>query len=158
MTLRVECALESDEDTVIELILATMDTYRHWCPGWCLPADAESFERARWREDDCSRSWLVARLDEHLVGVARWGAGEPASLSLLMVDPVCWGTAVADALHRRALEQMARDGSENARLTAPIANLRARRFYERHGWRTANAEHHLHPWLNLRMVKYTCVL
>jgi hypothetical protein len=154
----VERALWHEEDDVIQLILAAMGTYSDWCPGWRPPADAESFERARFRQNDRGGDWLVARRDERVVGVARWIAGEPAGLSLLMVDRSSWGSTVASDLHHRTLELIAASGSQNARLTVPLANLRARRFYERHRWRGTAANPHMHQWLGLRMLEYTRAL
>ena len=50
---------------------------------------------------------------------------------LFVLEP-WWGTGVARTLHERAVEAMA---GRPARLFTPSGQLRARRFYEREGWR-----------------------
>ena len=50
----------------------------------------------------------------------------------LFVDESHWGTGLARELHGRAMEAL---GDRSARLFTPEAQVRARRFYEREGWR-----------------------
>ena len=49
--------------------------------------------------------------------------------------PAWWGTGVAVELHDRGLELLRGQGCECCRLWVLEDNMRARRFYERHGWR-----------------------
>ena len=53
----------------------------------------------------------------------------------LYVVPEQWGTGLAGELHDRALEVVRSLGSERCRLWVLEDNARARRFYERRGWR-----------------------
>ena len=53
----------------------------------------------------------------------------------LYVVPERWGTGLADELHSRALEVVHSLGSASCRLWVLEDNIRARRFYERRGWR-----------------------
>jgi GNAT superfamily N-acetyltransferase len=53
----------------------------------------------------------------------------------LYVVPDQWGTGVADALHEWALDEARALGSSGCHLWVLEANARARRFYERRGWR-----------------------
>jgi GNAT superfamily N-acetyltransferase len=75
---------------------------------------------------------LIAVRQEEPVGAACVTEGW---LEGLYVVPECWGTGLADALHDRALEEMRELGSTSCRLWVLEDNARARRFYERRGWR-----------------------
>jgi GNAT superfamily N-acetyltransferase len=89
---------------------------------------------------------------------ARWAAavGEPETRALIAVNedqpvgaacvtfgwleglyvvPERWGTGLADTLHDRALEVVQELGSASCKLWVLEDNARARRFYERRGWR-----------------------
>jgi GNAT superfamily N-acetyltransferase len=148
----------ADEDEVVAIILAAMDTYRRWHPGWTVPADAEERERARWQEGNPTSAWLVGSVEERIVGVSRWVGGEPASLSLLMIDPKHWHLGVGRALHEQTLAGMRRMGARAARLSVPKANLRARDFYERGAWQRTETPGVIHGWLGLCMLQYTRTL
>jgi GNAT superfamily N-acetyltransferase len=71
-------------------------------------------------------------VDEDELGFAAV-AGE--WLNGLYVRPSAWGTGVAARLHDRAVEAIRSSGHERARLWVLEQNTRARRFYERRGWR-----------------------
>lgn len=71
-------------------------------------------------------------LDEQELGFA---AVAPPWLDALYVRPEAWGSGVAARLHDRAVEALRAAGVETARLWVLEENLRARRFYERRGWR-----------------------
>ena len=60
-----------------------------------------------------------------------------AHLANLFVDPAWWGTGLAARLHGRAVAAMRERGYRTGRLFTPEAQARARRFYEREGWRAA---------------------
>lgn len=49
--------------------------------------------------------------------------------------PDAWGTGAAAALMRRGLEDLAESGDREAVLWTLAAAGRARRFYEKNGWR-----------------------
>lgn len=147
-----------DEDAVIDLIVSAMATYTDWCPGFRAPADGPRRERARLRTAGSEVTWLLARRDERIIGVSRWVLGDPATLSLLMVAPSSWGSGVGSALHDRALSEMTMAGLGDARLTVPLGNLRARRFYRRLGWRQTSAPPTTHTWLGLQMLEYARAL
>jgi len=84
--------------------------------------------RAQWREKQ--GAVLVAERDGRVVGVvvvhACW-------LTNLYVLPEWWGSGVAGELHDAALAAMP-DCAE-VKLWVLEENRRARRFYEKHGWR-----------------------
>jgi GNAT superfamily N-acetyltransferase len=75
-----------------------------------------------------------------------------AHLWQLFVLPQHWGAGVAGALHDLALAAMRDQGYDRARLFTPAAHARARRFYERRGWRPGGAL--ADPDLGLELVEY----
>jgi GNAT superfamily N-acetyltransferase len=92
--------------------------------------------------DDVVRAEWVARLagdDQVLIGYVDGAAvgtvsARPPRLEALFVVPEQWGTGVAAGLHDAALELIEASGWLAAELDVMVDNLRARRFYERHGW------------------------
>ena len=73
----------------------------------------------------------VAVIDDEVVGTV---SVRPPRLESLFVVPEQWGTGVARALHDAALQQIRASGWLAAELDVMVDNVRARRFYERHGW------------------------
>jgi GNAT superfamily N-acetyltransferase len=74
----------------------------------------------------------VALLDDEGRGFAVAGEGW---LHRLYVHPAEWGSGVAGVLHDDALAVLREDGSAAVSLWVLADNARARRFYERRGWR-----------------------
>ena len=97
------------------------------------------------REDDLERRRLrwghvldepgarphLAEVDGAVVGVLGVGRDE---LHALYVHPDWWGRGVGQALLERAHTLLA-ETCDEATLTVLVGNARARRFYERNGWR-----------------------
>lgn len=61
-------------------------------------------------------------------------------LFVINVDPDHWGTGVGPALHDAGVELLRDFGFESAVLWVHPDNERARRFYERRGWRCDDVE------------------
>jgi GNAT superfamily N-acetyltransferase len=97
-------------------------------------------------------AWIRAALGRpHAWGLVAACAGEPAGhvvlrpaahdgpraayLWQLFVRPRWWGTGLADVLHDATLAEARARGYPRAALNTPAGNVRARRFYERRGWR-----------------------
>ena len=106
------------------------------------PEDPNGLERRRglWREilaDPSNRSF-VARDSGRIVGVLNIGSfrGDDATgaVRVLYVLPEWWGSGAGQRLIEQAHRELAADYDE-AVLTVLTANARARRFYERNGWR-----------------------
>lgn len=99
--------------------------------------------RERWRT--VRGRVLLAERDGVAVGVA---AFEGKWLNGLYVHPDAWGTGAAARLHAAAVEAIAAAHDE-AKLWCLEENRRARRFYEKHGWRlngeTRVVEYPPHP-------------
>jgi putative acetyltransferase len=87
--------------------------------------------RERWRSFCADRAYRVLVADDagRAVGVA---AVRPGWLDGLYVLPSHWGIGIAAALHDRALDA---HGAGTCSLWVLEENARARRFYERRGWR-----------------------
>jgi GNAT superfamily N-acetyltransferase len=93
--------------------------------------------------DEAMRAHWVAKLaDAEATAIVAERAGRPVGfvcvspgwLESLFVVPAEWGSAVGRALHDEAVARLGLLGDE-ARLWVLEANERARRFYERRGWR-----------------------
>jgi GNAT superfamily N-acetyltransferase len=100
--------------------------------------------RARWRQtlQDSDASVLVAELDREPVGFA---CIRPKWMDALYVVPEQWGQGVADVLYDRALERLRAFGADRCHLWVLEENRRARRFYEKCGWRE-NGERRIVPF------------
>ena len=89
---------------------------------------------ARWRDAlaDPAAHVLVAEEAGTAAGAA---LSRPEWLDGLYVVPARWGTGLARRLHDAALERVRAGGSGRCQLWVLEHNVRARRFYERLGWR-----------------------
>jgi putative acetyltransferase len=106
--------------------------------GHVFPADRYPYPRAavqaHWAAAaaDPAKRTLIALDDDEPLGAAcvyeEWLQG-------LYIVPDCWGTGLGGELHDRALEVVRELGSELCHLWVLEDNVRARRFYERRGWR-----------------------
>ncbi len=115
----------------------------------CLPALAHIFpsELYPFPDDEIRRRWrewtgtvFVAERDGVTVGVA---GVEACWLHGFYVRPEWWGSGDADELHAAAVDAMP-DCAE-LKLWVLEENLRARRFYEKRGWRL-NGETRVVPY------------
>jgi GNAT superfamily N-acetyltransferase len=90
--------------------------------------------RERWREalTEPELTVLVAERDGAAVGVAGCRA---EWLDGLYVLPAHWGEGVGRELHDDVLQRLRAAGSRHCHLWVLEHNDRARRFYERLGWR-----------------------
>jgi RimJ/RimL family protein N-acetyltransferase len=84
----------------------------------------------------------VVLLDGEGRGFALVGRGW---LQRLFVREDAWGTGVAQELHAAGLETLREQGAGSASLWCLAENPRARRFYEKHGWRL-NGEERIVPF------------
>ncbi len=76
----------------------------------------------------------VAEVDGHLAGFIMVAGDE---VEQVFVDPARHGSGVAAPLLAEAERQVADAGYAEAWLAVVTGNARARRFYEKHGWRDA---------------------
>ncbi len=114
-------------------------------PGWAGPELEAELAHTRVVLADPDFHCLVAVLDGAVVGqvttVPAAKAARPVDepglghLRNLYVDRAQWGTGVARALMEAAVEDATERGFAVLRLFVAEGQARARRFYEREGWR-----------------------
>jgi GNAT superfamily N-acetyltransferase len=151
--LTIRPASVDDLDAIIANLVAGFATFTDFAPpGWEPPKP----RRQRTAELLAHpRTWAALALDgERAIGHVSFtpARGRPfeqppgvwrneppipgkAHLWQLFVLPESWGRGVATSLHTACLEAMTDRGYDRARLYTPVGNHRARRFYEREGWR-----------------------
>jgi GNAT superfamily N-acetyltransferase len=100
----------------------------HVYPPELYPFPTEAV-RERWRAYTERGGWAVLDGEDGFVAV------DPPWLEAMYVRPSAWGAGVSDRLHGAAVAELRARGVERARLWVLEENGRARRFYERHGWR-----------------------
>ena len=132
-------AAPADAEAVFEVQReASLAALGHIYPPDRYPFPDEAV-RGRWREaiaDDRSHV-VVAERAGRIVGVA---ATRDGWLDGLYVRPESWGDGVAALLHDAALRAIEAEGATTAHLWVLEGNARARRFYERRGWRLDGSE------------------
>jgi GNAT superfamily N-acetyltransferase len=136
---RVEPA---DVPALLAITHAGMETYGDFAPpGWKPPVFHELDTAAI---DDVA-FWVLAEEDGEPVGHALFipaaRSREPVDdprlghVLQLFVRESHWGSGVARALDAALVEEAPRRGFTELRLFTPEGQRRARRFYERQGWR-----------------------
>lgn len=134
-------AWPADAETLARTARLGLDTWRAFAPaGWTPLPPEEHVPRLRgWLE--VPGAWaLLAYVDGEPAGHCAMFPGdwdEPRSVVLwgLFVRPAWWGTGLADQLHEAFVAEARERGYPQAWLATPAAHARARRFYERRGWR-----------------------
>jgi ribosomal protein S18 acetylase RimI-like enzyme len=148
--------LAEDAPALIALVVRCDATHAEWAPaGWAPPtgdAAADSAKLAR-RIADPDVDVIVAVRDGAPVGFASVRPGEgpgQGHLSNLFVDPSHWGIGIGRGLLARAVEAMRRRGWTTGALSTQSGNARARRLYERSGWRDTGRRYpHEHDGLEM---------
>jgi GNAT superfamily N-acetyltransferase len=112
---------------------ASVAAFAHIFPPERFPFPRQAVHE-RWVQAlaDPAASIVVSERAEEPVGVA---AVRAEWLDGLYVAPEWWGKGVAAELHDAGLEIVRDLGSEQIHLWVLEENARARRFYERRGWR-----------------------
>ena len=166
--LRYRAPTPRDATAVARLIQKSTASYADFAPpGW--------HQRTPFREeaevhDTLSRGDTHARLaitaaDNVPVGFAGWRPAttqdernEPipgrAHVFALFIVPGHWGTGLAADLLDWIIAGMHDCGFSEAQLWTPRDNLRARAFYDRHGWTTVDARATFNRDLGLDLVFY----
>jgi GNAT superfamily N-acetyltransferase len=155
----------ADAHDLAETVALAFEGYRAWAtPGWDPPLAPMHLERVN-ELLSFTGAWCAIAFAEHAVAghaafapaLTRDDPREPiaelAHLSMLFVREPWWGTGLATELLRRATAEAAARGYRSMRLETPLAHARARRFYEREGWRVAG-EATYEPTLGLELVEY----
>ena len=100
-------------------------------------------DRYRYPIEDVRQRWVEALANPDLTVIVAEANGKPAGaagyradwLDGLYVVPDHWGRGVGSQLHERVLDRLRERGSPQCHLWVLEENDRARRFYERRGWR-----------------------
>lgn len=162
-----------DIDAVLDNVRAGFGTYAEFAPpGWMPPNVPADRERTLDLLSD-SETWVMfAEVDGEIAGHVGMtpardrppGGGSAAGwrerplidgvvhLWQLFVLQQWWGTGVADVLHREFVAEAVARGYVRGRLYTPAGHTRARRFYERRGWRSVGEK--LNPELGLALAEY----
>lgn len=141
-------ARAEDASAIARVVAAGFSGYRAFAPeGWEPPgveAETELLEPLLARPDFwCAVAERDGAVAGHSAFLPAAGSMAPsndpglAHLRALFVDREWWGHGVAGRLHVMALEEATRRRFTAIRLFTPAAQARARRFYEREGWRVA---------------------
>jgi ribosomal protein S18 acetylase RimI-like enzyme len=156
----IRAAEPADAPALADLhIRAWQWAYRGQLPDAVLDGLTADLDRrnAFWREALTapaaeSRTWLVESAGR-VIGFAAAGpcrdadaAPAAAELYAIYLDEAAVGRGIGRALLARATEDLRRRGYRSATLWVLASNARARRFYERAGWRPdGGARAELHP-------------
>ena len=142
-SLAVRTATVTDAPTIGDVYL------RSWLAGYdgLVPEDllgpvAEQRASYDWAAAlDEPDSWFgLGTVDGVAAGVTKVGPDPTEDVSgpwleLLYVVPEHWGTGISSAMLRRAVDAARDTDADSMRLRVVEAQTRARRFYEREGWR-----------------------
>ena len=153
-------ARPSDALTIARTMQLGIETYRAFAPaGWTTrpPPElaANLSERLRSRFTWGLLADIAGEPAGHALMFPDWQPGAGAYLSHLFVRPAWWGTGLAADLHDAFLAEARARGYRAARLHTPAGHARARRFYERRGWRVSAPPE---TWIDLPVIEYRCRL
>jgi GNAT superfamily N-acetyltransferase len=157
-------ATPADAEALARGALEGLADYPAFAPaGWMGPAYEPELEHTRAVLGDPDYHCVVAEAGGRIVGQVTVVAAARAArlvedpelghLRNLYVDRSQWGSGLATALVEAALEAARTRGFKELRLFVAEGQQRARRFYEREGWRAATSPF-FDPVPNLPMVEY----
>ena len=164
----VRRATPSDAEALARGAVSALADYPEFAPtGWSLPTYEQELDGLAELLADAEYHCFLAELGGEVVGqvvvlpAARTArpVDEPglAHLRNLFVDRSQWGSGLAAELLRTAVEDARGSGFGAVRLFVAEGQARARRFYEREGWR-AVTEPYFDAKPGLSMVEYRLAL
>jgi RimJ/RimL family protein N-acetyltransferase len=131
---RIRGARPSEDLTLLEIQrAASLAAFRHVFPPDQYPFPTEGV-RKNWQEELASPDVrvLIAERSDQPIGAASYSAQR---FNQLWVLPEEWGGGAAQALYAEVMRGLETLGGSPCRLWVLEQNQRARRFYERRGWR-----------------------
>jgi GNAT superfamily N-acetyltransferase len=147
----IRAASRQDVPAVLALMAAGFETYRRFAPeDWQPPEQDRGAALAIEYIVTHPQTWYVVA--EDAAGHAGQCGFHPAHEERMMrgrrieglahfwqlfVREDLWGSGLGGRLHDLSVEAMRERGFTRARLNTPAGQARARRFYERRGWRSA---------------------
>ena len=156
--MKLRAARPSDIPALLDITVEGLDGYREFAPeGWSMAGLHDLEPRVI---DDDAWWWLAEDPEPvgHALMIPAARSREPVEdpalghVMQLFVRRAHWGRGVATSLHEAMVEQAPPRGYAELPLFTPLEHGRARRFYEREGWR-ALREWHDSP-LGLPVVEY----
>jgi GNAT superfamily N-acetyltransferase len=153
-------ATPRDAAAIRRLAEAGLATYGEFTPGWTRP---KAFDEANARRGsellaDPDFFCLLAEANGRPIAHVGFAAAPIAGLAhlwQLFVDREWWGSGVGAELLDAAVGEGRERGFESMRLFTPRDHARARRFYEREGWRPGGVEVNAEStMLGLAIVEY----
>jgi ribosomal protein S18 acetylase RimI-like enzyme len=146
-----------DIPALVDLLTRCDATIAEWAPpGYVPPPTEVDTDRLAQRMADPATGVTVADRDGTAVGFSTIRPGdEPGHghISNLFVDPDHWGEGIGRELLARAERLMRERGWSVGELSTQSLNARARRLYERAGWRDTGGRHP-HEEDGLEMAEY----
>jgi GNAT superfamily N-acetyltransferase len=137
----VRRAEPADARAIAEVHVCTWQVaYRHAFPAEVLQGLSVDEREERWRDHLGGRvaAW-IAEAGGKVVGFVSVGPSrteeDEGELYAIYVLPEAWGSGAASGLMAAAKDWFAEEGYATAMLWVLADNPRARRFYEREGWR-----------------------
>jgi GNAT superfamily N-acetyltransferase len=156
-------ASTEDVPVLLAVVQEGFETYSDIAPaGWKAPDQLAHVEQMREEMADPAFFCRVAEVEGELAGVVTWLPAVAASpdgfvpdvhFRHLFVLERYWGSGIAVELHDAAVEEMRQRGVETARLYTPADQARARRFYEREGWKL-RVDRYFDPKIGFDIVEY----
>ena len=144
----VRRALPADARAIAEVHVRTWQAaYRHVFPQEVLDELSVDERETGWRERlEAGYVMWLAETAATVVGFAAVGPSrterDVGELYAMYVLPEAWGSPAAHDLMKAAREWFAGEGYATAMLWVLVDNPRARRFYEREGWRPGGTRVH----------------
>jgi ribosomal protein S18 acetylase RimI-like enzyme len=146
-----------DVPALVDVLTRCDATTAEWAPpGWVAPTTEVDGARLADRMSDPDTGVTVAVCDGVPVGFSTIRPGDSPGrghISNLFVAPRCWGAGIGRGLLARAEHEMRERGWAAAELSTQVLNARARRLYERAGWRDTGGRHP-HDEDGLEMAEY----
>jgi GNAT superfamily N-acetyltransferase len=145
--------IPADVPRIAALVAEGFATYRSFAPQGWTPPPAEEHERylsdRLW--DPNTWATLAERADTIAgivsmtpAAISRHPVADPrlAHLWQLFIAQEWWGSGLAPRLHAMVVQAARTQGYTAMRLFTPADQARARRFYEREGWRIGATDEH----------------
>jgi ribosomal protein S18 acetylase RimI-like enzyme len=146
-----------DVPALVDLLARCDATATEWAPAeWVPPAAGTDGARLAERiaDPDCAVTVAVEGGEPAGFSTIRPGdAPGRGHISNLFVDPRRWGAGIGRGLLAEAEREMRERGWSAGELSTQVLNARARRLYERAGWRDTGRRHP-HKEDGLEMAEY----
>jgi GNAT superfamily N-acetyltransferase len=157
---RTRVARPSDAPTMVRTAHLGIETYVAFAPAAWTPTPPPMHvervaETLRSRHTWALLADIAGEPAAHVAMFPDSVSGGTINLWQLFVRPAWWGTGIGSDLHEAFIAEARARGYRDARLYTPAAHARARRFYERRGWRVSAPPS---TWAGLPVIEYRRLL